>query len=26
MWRHQTHGSYFMVLNAMLHFDNLSVK
>ncbi|MGB2906932.1 MAG: M14 family zinc carboxypeptidase [Candidatus Aminicenantaceae bacterium] len=26
MWRHQTHGSYFMVLNAMLHFDNLDVK
>ncbi len=26
MWRHQTHGSYFMVLNAMLHFDHLDVK
>ena len=26
MWRHQTHGSYFLVLNAMLHFDNLHVK
>lgn len=23
MWRHQTHGAYFLVLNAMLHFDNL---
>lgn len=23
MWRHQTHGSYSLVLNAMLHFDHL---
>jgi hypothetical protein len=23
MWRHQTHGSYSMVLNAILHYDNL---
>lgn len=26
MWRHQTHGSYFMVVNAMLHFEHLDVK
>jgi len=26
MWRHQTHGSYFMVLNAMLHFEHLDVR
>jgi hypothetical protein len=24
MWRHQTHGSYSLVFNAMLHFDNLN--
>lgn len=23
MWRHQTHGSYSLVLNAMLHYDHL---
>jgi hypothetical protein len=23
MWRHETHGSYFMVLNAMLNYDHL---
>ncbi len=23
MWRHQTHGSFFLVFNAMLHFDHL---
>jgi hypothetical protein len=23
MWRHQTHGSFFLVFNAMLHYDNL---
>jgi hypothetical protein len=23
MWRHQTHGSYFLVLNAMLHYGHL---
>ncbi len=23
MWRHQTHGSYSLVLNAMLHFNHL---
>jgi len=24
MWRHQTHGSYGLVLNAMLHYKNLT--
>jgi hypothetical protein len=24
MWRHQTHGSYGLVLNAILNFKNLS--
>jgi hypothetical protein len=23
MWRHQTHGSFFLVFNAMLHYDHL---
>jgi hypothetical protein len=23
MWRHQTHGSFFLVFNTMLHFDHL---
>jgi hypothetical protein len=23
MWRHQTHGSYSLVLNAILHYDHL---
>ena len=23
MWRHQTHGAYFLVFNALLHFDHL---
>lgn len=23
MWRHQTHGSFFLVFNAMLHYDSL---
>lgn len=23
MWRHQTHGSFFLVFNAMMHFDHL---
>jgi hypothetical protein len=26
MWRHQTHGSYFLVLNAMMNFKNLDAK
>jgi hypothetical protein len=26
MWRHQTHGSFFFVFNAMLNYSNLSVK
>jgi len=25
MWRHQTHGSFMLVLNAALHFDHLHV-
>jgi hypothetical protein len=25
MWRHQTHGSFMLMLNAALHFDNLHV-
>jgi hypothetical protein len=25
MWRHQTHGSFMLVLNAALHFDQLHV-
>jgi hypothetical protein len=24
MWRHETHGSFFLVFNAMLNFKNLS--
>jgi len=24
MWRGQTHGSYFLVLNTLLHYNNLS--
>ncbi len=23
MWRHETHGSFFLVFNAMLHYDHL---
>jgi hypothetical protein len=23
MWRHQTHGSFFLVFNAMMHYDHL---
>jgi len=23
MWRHQTHGSFFLVFNAMLNWKNL---
>jgi len=23
MWRHETHGSFFLVFNAMLHYNNL---
>lgn len=26
MWRHQTHGSFSLLFNAMLNFDSLSVK
>ena len=26
MWRHETHGSFFLVLNAMLHFDHLDLE
>ena len=26
MWRHQTHGSFFLVFNAMLHFDHLDAS
>ncbi len=26
MWRHQTHGSFFLVFNALLNFDNLDTK
>jgi len=26
MRRHQTHGSFFLVFNAMLHFDHWDVK
>ncbi len=26
MWRHETHGSFFLVFNAMLNYDNLHVK
>jgi hypothetical protein len=26
MWRHQTHGSFFLVFNALLNFDNLDSK
>ncbi len=25
MWRHETHGSFMLLLNAALHFDNLHV-
>ncbi|MBP7475247.1 MAG: hypothetical protein KA810_08325, partial [Pyrinomonadaceae bacterium] len=25
MWRHQTHGSFSLLFNAILHYDNLSV-
>ncbi len=25
MWRHETHGSFMLVLNAALHFDHLNV-
>ncbi|UCE40764.1 MAG: hypothetical protein JSV17_15155 [Candidatus Aminicenantes bacterium] len=25
MWRHQTHGSFFLVFNAMLHYGHLDV-
>lgn len=25
MWRHQTHGSFSLLFNAILHFDNLGV-
>ncbi len=25
MWRHQTHGSFSMLFNAILHYDNLGV-
>jgi hypothetical protein len=23
MWRHQTHGSFFLIFNAMLNYKNL---
>jgi hypothetical protein len=23
MWRHETHGSFTLLFNAVLHFDNL---
>ena len=26
MWRHETHGSFFLVLNAMLHYDHLDLE
>jgi hypothetical protein len=26
MWRHQTHGSFFFVFNAMLNYNNLDIK
>jgi hypothetical protein len=26
MWRHETHGSYFLVFNAMMNFNNLDAK
>ena len=25
MWRHQTHGSFFLLFNAMMNFDHLDV-
>ncbi len=25
MWRHQTHGSFSLLFNAILHYDNLGV-
>ncbi len=25
MWRHQTHGSFSLLFNAILNFDNLGV-
>jgi hypothetical protein len=25
MWRSETHGSYFLLFNAMLNYDHLSV-
>jgi hypothetical protein len=25
MWRHETHGSFFMVFNAALNYDHLHV-
>jgi len=24
MWRHETHGSFFLVFNAMLNYKNLN--
>jgi len=26
MWRHETHGSFFLVFNAMMHYKNLDYK
>ena len=26
MWRHQTHGSFSLLFNAILHYDNLGVQ
>jgi len=26
MWRHETHGSFFLVFNAMMHYKNLDTK
>jgi hypothetical protein len=26
MWRHETHGSFFLVFNSMIHYKNLDYK